>query len=139
MYVCSFVLCLPIRIRNVPFPQRQAEAEKKKKETAAARELKAAKKAAEKAEAEAARAESAAVCVSNQYFLLLLYFQSEKRYFVSWSPSMYLFSQVVDKAKPKRDRVPAQQTLNTILKQSQSTPEKGDKPSKKKSPDKPPK
>ena len=63
MYVCSFGLCLPIRIRNVPFPQKQAEMDKKKKEAAAARELKAAKKAAEKAEAEAARAESAAVCV----------------------------------------------------------------------------
>ena len=50
---------------------------------------------------------------------------------------MFLFSQVVDKAKPKRDRVPAQQTLNNILKQSQTTPEKGDKPTKKKSPDKP--
>ena len=58
-----FVLCGPIRIRNVPFPQKQAEAEQKKKEAAALRELKAAKRLADKAEADRERAASAAVCV----------------------------------------------------------------------------
>ena len=51
---------------------------------------------------------------------------------------MYLFSQVVEKAKPKRDQVAAQETVTNMLnKTSTLTPEKGDKPSKKKSPDKP--
>ena len=58
-----FVLCGPIRIRNVPFPQKAAEADQKKKDAAAARELKAAQKAADKAEADRQRAASAAVCV----------------------------------------------------------------------------
>ena len=57
-----FVLCGPIRIRNVPFPQKQAEVEQKK-EAAALRELKAAKRLADKAEAKRERAASAAVCV----------------------------------------------------------------------------
>ena len=51
---------------------------------------------------------------------------------------MYLFSQVVEKARPKSGRVAAQETLTNMLNKT-LTPEKGDKSSKKKSPDKPPK
>jgi Ribosomal protein L9 len=55
-----------------PFPQKQAEADKKKKEAAAARELKAAKRAAEKAEAEAQELKVRRY-VSNQYILLCVF------------------------------------------------------------------
>ena len=65
------VLCVPIRILTVPFPQKTVEADQKKKDVAAAKELKAAQKAANKADdSPIDRKLKVRRYVSNQYILL---------------------------------------------------------------------